>query len=335
MAEKAIPQWADEMPEGSFISYEPTYKVGEYFDRFHKEPFATAEKGSMTYYFYDPTEHGFPKDKTYPLFVFLHGATNSLVGDVCINYAGAEFYATEAYQKDVGGAYLLIPLANEYRDEEGALKGGWDDTYVKPVYDLVCSFINAHTYRANSTEGVDASVSAGAETVEASVFGANSAGAETSGTVPLFGATGRRVVFGNSAGATMCFKMVTAYTSFFYALIPIGTGAIPSDETLDRYDENDVHLFFAIGKRDEINSYKELIAPRLPRLERMKHCFIYTPEWVRNGDKGIASINFGFEMGQHCLINPMHCNLMFDDGTIMEPRLPRGVTGWLHDILQE
>ena len=77
MAEKPTPPWADEIPEGSFISYDPTYKVGEYFDRFHKNSFTTAEKGRMSYYFFDPTEHGFPKDKPYPLFIFLHGTSNA------------------------------------------------------------------------------------------------------------------------------------------------------------------------------------------------------------------------------------------------------------------
>ena len=35
--EKPTPPWANEIPEGSFISYSPTYKVGEYFDRFKKD----------------------------------------------------------------------------------------------------------------------------------------------------------------------------------------------------------------------------------------------------------------------------------------------------------
>ncbi|MBO4706703.1 MAG: hypothetical protein J5647_13275 [Spirochaetaceae bacterium] len=319
MNEKRLPPWADEIPEGSFISYEPTYKVGEYFNRFHKDSCVTTDKGQMAYYFFDPTEHGFPKDKSYPLFVFLHGTSNALVGDVCINYAGAEFYSTDAYQKAVGGSYLLIPLANEYRDENGAVHGAWDETYVKAVYEIVCGFIDAHTYGS-------------AKTAEASV---SATGVKLSGTASVYGASGKKVVFGNSSGATMSFRMVNAYTSFFNALVPIGSGDIPDDETLDRYDENDVHLFYAIGKRDEINSFAEYVEPRIPRLKRMKHCFLYTPEWVRNGDKGIASINFGFEMGQHCLINPMHCNLMFDDGTNMDERLPNGVTGWLASFLND
>ena len=73
----------------------------------------------------------------------------------------------------------------------------------------------------------------------------------------------------------------------------------------------------------------------MPRLEKMKHCFIFTPDWVRNGDKGVASINFGFEMGQHCLVNSVHSNLIFDDGTPMEERLPDGLTGWIAQIAKE
>ena len=297
MADKPLPPWAGELPKGAFISYEPTYKVGEYFSRFHKASFKSSDFAEMVYYFYDPTEHGFEKGRQYPLFDFMHGTTNALEGEVCINYAGSEFYAKEEYQKPIGGAYLLLPLANEYRDEEGECKGAWCEDYVKPVYELICHFIG--TVAAKN------------------------------------GGVSKKVIFGNSSGATMCFRMVNEYTDFFNALIPIGSAAIPDDKTLDRYDANDVNLFLAICKRDEFHSYQEEIVPRLARLERMKHCFVFTPEWVYNGDHGVSSINFGVEMGQHCLINPMHCNLKFDDGTPMEPRLPNGVVGWLAQMLQK
>ena len=287
--------WADEIPEGAFITTSPTYRVGEYFSRFHKDTFTPTTFAQMGYYFYDPTEHGYEKGREYPLFVFMHGTTNALEGDICINYGGAEFYSKEEYQKCVGGAYLLMPLANEYRDNEGNCQGQWCEDYVRPVYELINSFIQKHT-AAN-------------------------------------GGVNKKVIIGNSSGATMCFKMVNAYTDFFDALIPIGSGAIPDDQTLDRYDQNNVALFYAMAKRDEFNDFEKDIAPRLPRLKQMKRCFIYTPEWVYNGDHGIASINFGIEMGQHCLTNPMHCNLKFDDGTAMEPSLPDGVTGWLKDIV--
>ena len=290
---KPLPPWANLIPEGAFISYEPTYKVGEYFDRFHKDSFKSADFEPLTFYFYDPTEHGYPKDKIYPLITFFHGTSNALEGDVCINYTGAEFYAKDDYQKTLGGAYLLVPLANEYRNEKGEVCGGWWETPTKALYELIDAFIKNQ----------------------------------------MGGKCARNVLIGNSSGAWMTFNMVNNYTSFFDALIPVGACEIPDDKMLDQYDEENVSMFYAIGKHDELNDFDTLVRPRLARLSKMKNCFIYTPEWVYNGDKGIASINFGIEMGQHCLVNPMHCNLMFDDGSPMEPRLPNGVTGWIASLL--
>ena len=217
----------------------------------------------------------------------------TLEGDVCINYAGAEFYSKDDYQKTLGGAYLLVPLANEYRDEEGQVKGGWSETPAKVLYKLIIAFIKNQ----------------------------------------MKDRIAKNILIGNSSGAWMTFQMGNDFTSFFDVLIPVGAGEIPEDKMLDRYDEENISLFYAIGKHDEVNDFDTLVRPRLARLQAMKNCFIYTPEWVQNGDKGIASINFGYEMGQHCLVNPMHCNLMFDDGSPMEPRLPKGVAGWIADLL--
>ena len=295
MSEKPTPPWANEMPEGSFISYAPTYKVGEFFDRFHKDFFEPEDFDKMGYYFYDPTEHGAPKGRPYPLLIFMHGTTNALEGDVCINYAGAEFYSKEEYQKPLGGAYILVPLANEYRDQNGKCRGQWDDIYIKPVYALINDFIKKHTEQN--------------------------------------GGISKKIILGNSSGGRMAIRMTSTYPEFFDALVPMGASEIPNENLLDRFDENNVSLFFAMGKRDEFNSYEKDIVPLLPRMSRMKNCNIFTPDWVYNGDHGISSINFGIEMGQHCIINPMHCNLMFDDGTPMDPALPDGVVGWLAKLI--
>ena len=283
--------WTKEIPEGAFISKSPTYKVGEYFNLYKSDNAA-----GMKYYFFDPTEHGFEKGKAYPVFIFLHGYTNALEGDVCINYAGAEFFATEKYQKSFGGAYILVPLANEKRNEAGKVIDSWSEDYIEPLYDLINQFIQKYA-------------------------------------VPNGGA-GKKLLWGNSSGAHMVYRMGEKFPSFFNILIPVGADELPSDSVIDQWDENNVHLFLAMGKRDEFNDYECAVVPRLPRLEKMKHCFIFTPDWVYNGDKGIASINFGTEMGQHCLVNPMACNLLFDDGTYMDERLPNGLTEWIYKAVK-
>ena len=292
MENQQTPPWADELTEDEFISYGPTYKVGEHFHLYHKETFDVPEIGDMRYDYYDPTEHGYPKDKEYPLLVFLHGTSNSLEGDICINYSGGELFASPKYQEQLGGAYVLIPLANEYRDTDGSVSGTWHTgKYTKPVVDLIKKF----------TE-------------------------ERGQTV------GKKIVMGNSSGATFCLQVVAQDPAFFDGCVPIGTSAIPEDSVLDEFDANDVNLFFAISTHDEFHDFETEIRPRVARLERMKHKFLYFPKWTKNGDGGISSINFGVEMGQHCLVNSMHANLMFDDGTPMEERLPQGVIGWILQV---
>ncbi len=281
--------WYDEIPAGDFISKNPTYKVGELFHKFHTCSF-TCGGLTIKYYWHDPREYGYEDSGNMPLLMFFHGTSNALEGDICINYTGAELYASDSYQKTMGGAYILIPVANEYRDEDGRVQGGWSETYLDIVHELSLDFIK------NVTSGV-----------------------------------GTRIILGNSSGATFVLRLMDQYMDDYDVCIPVGGTALAQDNVLDEYDRKGKFLFLAIGKRDELHSFKKEIVPRLPKLKQMKNCFIYTPEWVRNGDKGIASINFGFEMGQHCLMNGIQANLMFDDGTPMDERLPHGLTGWIAD----
>ena len=282
------PPWADKIPEGAFITTEPTYPTGKYQHLFKKD-----EAFGLKYYYFDPTENGYPKKENYPILIFLHGASNALVGDLCINYTGAEMYASKKYQEDLGGAYILIPVANEYRTEDGSCEGVWDETYTDPVMNLIDEFIKT------KTPGV-----------------------------------GVRFLLGNSAGARFTFTLGSHAPEAFDVLVPVGTADIPGDEVFDEWDRLGVTLFFADGLLDEISDH-ERIESRRPRMEKMKHSFIFTPEFVYNGDKGIASINFGFEMGQHCLMNGIQANLLFDDGTPMDPRLPNGMTGWMREEIEK
>ena len=133
--------WIDDVPEGDHITPYPTYEVGKLFHLFDE---AYYENGDfkMKYYFFDPIKNGYDDNKKHPILIFLHGTSNALVGDVCINYTGAELYASESYQKDLGGAYILIPVANEYRAEDGHVEGAWSEAYSHPTHDLIMDFIS-------------------------------------------------------------------------------------------------------------------------------------------------------------------------------------------------
>ncbi|MBO2517566.1 MAG: hypothetical protein CW338_09915 [Clostridiales bacterium] len=284
--------WADMVPEGDFISEAPTYRVGECFDLFHEERFVCGDDrySDLKYYYYDPTEHGYTKGRKYPLLIFLHGTSNSLAGITCINYSGAERFASPRYQADMQGAYILVPAANEYRDDKGTY-GSWCKEYAEALYRLIREFTEKY-----------------GEDIE------------------------KKFLLGNSSGAAMTMIMGKTYPCFFNALIPVGTAAILDDDTLDQLDGSNVYLFYAIGKKDEFHDFNSEALPRLEKLNSLKNCFVYIPEWVRNGDKGIASIKGGVEMDQHCLMNAVQANLMFDDGTPMDERLPRGMTGWIDEV---
>ena len=138
----AVPEWAKLMKDGEFISYSTTYKSKIYFDLFDKCVYPSAETGDITYYVYSPIKHGADPDKKYPVLMWLHGASNSLMGDGCIMCCGAEQYASPKYQDKMGGAFIIVPLANEQRTEKGEILGGWAKVYSKPIkaiYGKVCA----------------------------------------------------------------------------------------------------------------------------------------------------------------------------------------------------
>lgn len=136
-----IPDWAKYMKDGEFISYSTTYPTRKYLSLFDKYSYPCNDTGEITYYVYNPVKHGADPSGTYPVTMWLHGASNSLMGDGCIMCCGAEQYASPKYQQEMGGAYIIVPLANEEHTEEGQILNGWGKVYaapVKAIYDKVC-----------------------------------------------------------------------------------------------------------------------------------------------------------------------------------------------------
>lgn len=289
-----VPEWAKFLGDGEFISYYPTYKSKIYFDLFDEYSYPCAETGDIRYYVYDPVKHGAPADKKYPVLMWLHGATNSLDGVKCIMCCGAEQYASPKYQQDMGGAYIIVPLANEKRLENGELEGSWSNIYLSPImgiYNKVC---------ADNEKNI-----------------------------------GKRFVMGASSGGYFTWRLLEDYTDFFDGAIPISSYYVPSNNALGRISDSGIDLIIAHGRHDEMADFDECIAPRMEKLQSMKNCILFFPEWVYNGDGGVSSVHFGIEMGQHCMINWVQSNLMFDNGTPADERLPNGVTGWIRTVCEK
>ncbi len=291
---QAVPEWAKYLKDGEFISYTNTYTSKIYFDLFDKYVHPCEQTGDIRYYVYDPIKHGADKNKKYPVLMWLHGASNSLMEEGCIMCCGAEQYASKSYQEAMGGAYIIVPLANEQRLENGTILGTWSKEHsapIKEIFDKVCADNSKHI--------------------------------------------GKKFVMGASAGGYFTWQLLEDYGNYFDGAIPISSSYIPSDEALEKISKSGTNLIIAHGRHDEMALFDESILPREETLKGMENCICFFPEWVYNGDGGVSSVFYGIEMGQHCMINWVQHNLMFDDGTPADERLPRGVTGWISDLCKK
>lgn len=290
MSEKhPVPKWAEYLPEGAFISYLPSYEGGKYFDLFDEFTFSCEETGAITYYVYDPVKHGCDPSGKYPVLLWLHGATNALNGKFCLCNCGGELFASPGYQREMGGAYVLVPLANEKTDASGKLVETFSEKYLKPLKGIV-------------------------ERVRES------------------GHSGKTFAMGGSLGGWMTWKMAEKFPELFDGIIPISTGYVPTDGRLENIARHNIAVYFTLGQHDETLDFAKAIKPRIRKMEELGFtCFF--PEWVRNGDGGVASLFYGWEMGQHCMINQVQANLKYDDGTPYDPQLPNGVTGWIKAVV--
>lgn len=282
-----VPEWAKLLPEGEFISYMPSYTGGKYLELFDEYVYPCEKTGDITYYVYDPVKHGAAPDGKYPLLLWIHGATNSLNGRSCISSCGGELYASPEYQSAMGGAYVVVPLANERIDAEGKLTGKWSTDHLEPL------------------RGICERVRHG-------------------------GSTGKIFSIGGSIGGWVTWKLAEKFPKFFDGIIPVSAEYVPTDGRLENIARHGISALIACGQHDEAISFAKP-EKRREKLENLGF-LCYFPEWVKNGDGGVASLFYGWEMGQHCLINQVQANLIFDDGTPYDPRLPRGVTGWIKDI---
>ena len=287
-----VPLWAKFMTDGEFISYQTTFKSKEYFHLFDYYEFAY-EKGSIRYYVYNPIKHGADKAGKYPVTMWFHGASNSLMGEGCIMCCGAEQFATDKYQQEMGNAFIIVPLANETRLDDGKILGEWDREYldvIKKIFDKVCE---------ENKENI-----------------------------------GKKFIIGASSGGYFTWLMLEKYGEFFDGAIVVASWYFPENDAFERIAKSKTRILIAHGQFDELASFDRSIVPNMEKLGKARNVLCFFPKWVYNGDGGIASVFYGLEMGQHCMINWIQSNLIFDDGTPADERLPKGITGWIKEVCE-
>lgn len=285
-----IPDWAKFMKDGEFISYQTTYKSKVNFHLFDEFSFSDGDM-TIKYYLYNPIKHGADVNGKYPVTMWFHGASNSLMGEGCIMCCGAEQYATPKYQQEMGGAFVVVPLANETRLENGQILGTWDWEYtsiIKKIYDKI-----VEDYRDNIS---------------------------------------RKFIMGASSGGRFVWQLLSENQDFFDGAIVISSPVFPPADVFERISKSKTQIMIAHGRHDEMATFEDCIEPYMDKLSNAENCLCFFPEWVYNGDGGISSVFYGFEMGQHCMINWIQNNLVFDDGTPADQMLPYGVTGWIKSV---
>lgn len=260
MGEKYTPEWAKFLPEDEFISSLPSYEGGNYLDLFDEFSFAGGKIGNFKYYLYNPVKHGANANEKYPLLVFFHGFSCALSGKMCISQSGGELFASPDYQQKMGGAFVLVPIANEKCDENGIISGSFNEDYLQPLNALI-----SKTAKENSCDGI--------------------------------------FVIGGSLGGTMTWKIAEKCENNWTRIMPVSTDYIPDEKVLRRFEQQKISVYYSCGIHDEFMDFEGKIKPKTELLSHFGNILCRFPEWVKNGDGGVASLFYGREMGQHCIIN--------------------------------
>lgn len=293
-ATEFVPSWADQVPEGEVYTtlawdeclaqFSDAVALTEIFDEYTFESGDEAV-GTITYYVYDPTQHGYDPEGSYPVSVWFHGGGNGSDGRLAIFESGAAGMASEKSQADVGGMYIICPLGNE---------------------------LMRYTLGQASLESV--------HTIVTNVIEDNHI-------------TGPVLIAGTSAGGLMCDYYAEAYHDELAGIFWMST-TIPDAETVQAYSDEGIKMWFEVGLHDETNAfYNSFPDGDTSAHEAVENFELTVFEWIRWGDKTIASLNVGMEFAQHCSCVQVNRNLIFDDGTPDDPTHPDGVSGWFRDVI--
>lgn len=135
VTEKLPYPWEADLPAGAVVADQSSLLVrgaAGSIRLFEEKIFSNpgSELGDITYYLYDPTLHGFPAGGNYPISVWLHGLACGAMGKINIPMTGAGTFASDKYQQELGGMYIIVPIANEFVEP-------WCEKYVDPLTKLI------------------------------------------------------------------------------------------------------------------------------------------------------------------------------------------------------
>ncbi len=329
MPDRSAYPWGEFLSPEDFVSTENGLPVGAYLDLFQKKTFPAIDPavGNLRYYVYDPVAHGADPAKRYPLLYWFHGAGNALAGDLVLPYSGAERFASPDFQRLMGGAYIVCPVANETADEQGNVRDGWMTSVPldpPPVYrkeDM--ARIRAYTSEADrffidmhyGDSVYEPTLKALLDSLRADFPSVDSV-----------------YLAGTSAGGYAAWRFLIDYPQAVDACLLMAAAYLVPPAELDRLEKLGTPIWLIHSLHDEVIVFDGIVAPNLPKLQSMPNVSVTALPFARYGDHGVASNNVGSEIGQHCVCTQVAQNMLYNDGTPYDPAHPDGVTGWVRGL---
>ena len=323
--------WGKYLLPDDKVSPLPTYDTAPCLQLFEKKVFPAVDEkvGDLVYYFYDPTEHGFSKDGSYPLIFALHGAGAALHGIDAVAWSGAAMFASSEYQNRMGGAYILVPLANEKLADDGSLQMLWmtpsgashPEMYEPEILKMIEPYLQSNHI--------------------ADLLGTDTVYAGTlysllHSTMQKYPAISNTVLFGTSSGGYGGWRMLINHPEDFSFAVLMAGAYLPATCELQKIEESGCEVLICHSRNDEAVPFGLATEPNLPFFERSRHFRTWCPVLARRGNYGVASnAADGFEMGQHCINDVVQQDLRYDDGTPCDPGIPEGITGLIRKYTQK
>ena len=132
--------WAEYLEEGDVVG-EPNPDALEYYAKYMElyDDFVyvneNTEVGDLNYYVYDPVAHGFDPNEAYPVSIWFHGGGNNTLGKLAMVAGGAASFACDEYQQEIGGMYIIVPIAGP---------GGWNVGTVNAIKGMLDNVKASH-----------------------------------------------------------------------------------------------------------------------------------------------------------------------------------------------
>jgi predicted peptidase len=299
-AQNTVNPWLSAVPAGYTVGKGDESRFGLYLDLFDEYVYTgDPVTGDLKYYVYDPVAHGADPNGTYPVFYWFHGRGMSFTGKRALSITGAEQYAGPDYQKKLGGAYIIFPLANE------KTFSGWGEQ--NRLSNEETPYMDAFKGILNEFKNVN---------------GKN---------------VGKIIALGISAGGYATWRFIINNTESTGAAVPMSSSYYPSADELAKIEKAGIPVLVIHGYHDELAKFETSMRPVLAQLVMRQNIDVALLEWVIDHDhKTINSLVMnGVEQGQHSTSRPVSYNLIYDDGMPYTKSAPDGFIAWVLKALKK